>query len=55
MRALQITVDEELLEALDADEEVQRSGRTAVLRQAAAGYLRHRAAERVAGGDVLTS
>ncbi len=48
MKAIQITVDEELLEALDADEEVQRLGRSAVLRRAAAEYLRHRAAERVA-------
>ncbi len=48
MRAIQITVDERLLAALDADEEVQRLGRSAVLRRAATEYLRRRAAERVA-------
>ncbi len=48
MKAIQITVDEELLAALDADEEVQQLGRSAVLRRAATEYLRQRAAERVA-------
>ena len=39
MRAIQITVDEKLLRALDADEEVKRDGRSAVMRRAVAGYL----------------
>lgn len=40
MKAIQITFDERLLRALDATEEVQRDGRSAVLRRAAADYLR---------------
>lgn len=32
--------DESLLERLDADEEVKRDGRSAVLRRAAAAYLK---------------
>jgi metal-responsive CopG/Arc/MetJ family transcriptional regulator len=42
MKAIQITLDEELLARLDADEEVQRDGRSAVLRRAADEYLRLR-------------
>ncbi len=42
MKAIQITLDEELLARLDADEEVRRDGRSAVLRRAAAEYLRKR-------------
>jgi metal-responsive CopG/Arc/MetJ family transcriptional regulator len=42
MKAIQITVDDELLARLDADEEVQRDGRSAVLRRAADEYLRRR-------------
>lgn len=42
MKAIQITVDEKLLARLDADEEVRRSGRSAVLRRAAEEYLRRR-------------
>lgn len=34
--------DEELLGRLDSDDEVQRRGRSAVLREAAADYLRRR-------------
>ena len=34
--------DETLLRRLDADEEVRRTGRSAVLRRAAAEYLRRR-------------
>lgn len=34
--------DEGLLQRLDADEEVQKDGRSAVLRRAAAEYLRFR-------------
>ena len=47
MKAIQVTFDDKLLAVLDADEEVQRDGRSAVLRRAAAEYLRRRRAERV--------
>jgi len=40
MKAIQALFDERLLAALDATEEVQRRGRSAVLRRAAAEYLR---------------
>ena len=40
-------MDESLLEALDADEEVRRDGRSAVLRRATAEYLRRRRAQRI--------
>ena len=45
MKAVQVTLDERLLAALDADDEVKRDGRSAVLRRAATEYLRrkHRA------------
>lgn len=42
MKAIQITIDEDLLARLDADEEVRREGRSAVLRRAANEYLRKR-------------
>jgi metal-responsive CopG/Arc/MetJ family transcriptional regulator len=42
MKAIQVTLDEELLAKLDADEEVRRDGRSAVLRRAAEEYLRKR-------------
>lgn len=42
MRSIQITIDEKLLAALDADDEVQRLGRSAVLRGIAAEYLERR-------------
>jgi metal-responsive CopG/Arc/MetJ family transcriptional regulator len=42
MKAIQVTLDEELLARLDADEEVVRDGRSAVLRRAANEYLRRR-------------
>lgn len=42
MKAIQITLDEHLLARLDADEEVRRDGRSAVLRRAADEYLRRR-------------
>jgi hypothetical protein len=42
MKAIQITLDDELLARLDADEEVRRDGRSAVLRRAADEYLRKR-------------
>lgn len=40
-------MDDDLLRRLDADEEVKRSGRSAVLRQAAAEYLRRGRAARI--------
>ncbi len=45
MKVVQVTLDERLLARLDADKEVRRDGRSAVLRRAAMEYLRqkHRA------------
>jgi metal-responsive CopG/Arc/MetJ family transcriptional regulator len=44
MKSIQVLFDEPLLERLDAHEDVRRLGRSAVLRRAAAEYLRrHRA------------
>jgi metal-responsive CopG/Arc/MetJ family transcriptional regulator len=40
MKSIQVMFDEPLLERLDADEEVKRDGRSAVLRRAAAAYLK---------------
>lgn len=48
MKAIQITVDERLLKELDADEEVQRHGRSAVIRRAAFDYLRKRRRKKIA-------
>jgi metal-responsive CopG/Arc/MetJ family transcriptional regulator len=42
MKPVQILIDEELLEALDADSEVQKLGRSRVIRELAAQYLRRR-------------
>lgn len=42
MKAIQVTLDEDLLKRLDQDEEVKRDGRSAVLRRAADQYLRQR-------------
>jgi metal-responsive CopG/Arc/MetJ family transcriptional regulator len=42
MKAVQVTFDEKLLAQLDADPEVKRDGRSAVLRRATAEYLRRR-------------
>jgi metal-responsive CopG/Arc/MetJ family transcriptional regulator len=47
MKAIQVTFDEPLLEALDKDEEVRRDGRSAVLRRAAAEYLRRKRSQRI--------
>ncbi len=45
MKAIQVMFDETLLAQLDAEDEVRRDGRSAVLRRAAAEYLqRHRKA-----------
>jgi len=42
MKAIQLTIDERLLAALDADDEVKRLGRSAVFRRIAAEYLERR-------------
>ena len=42
MRATQVTADEKLLRARDADEEVKRDGPSAVMRRAVTGYLRRK-------------
>jgi metal-responsive CopG/Arc/MetJ family transcriptional regulator len=58
MKAVQVTLDEALLARLDADDEVRRDGRSAVLRRAVDEYLRRRRRRTVAeqytkayGGD----
>jgi metal-responsive CopG/Arc/MetJ family transcriptional regulator len=45
MKAIQITIEEELLRRLDSTDEVQRDGRSAVLRRAAEEYLDRRRAQ----------
>jgi metal-responsive CopG/Arc/MetJ family transcriptional regulator len=47
MKPVQVLVDEELLRQLDADDEVKRLGRSAVLRRAAAEYLARSRAQRI--------
>ncbi len=48
MKAIQVSFDERLLRQLDADEEVRRDGRSAVLRRAVALYLARRRERRIA-------
>lgn len=48
MKAIQITLDDDLLARLDGDDEVRRDGRSAVLRRAAELYLRQRRAGAIA-------
>ena len=48
MKAIQVTFDETLLERLDRSPAVRERGRSAVLREAAAEYLKRRDAEDVA-------
>lgn len=48
MKPIQVLVDEPLLRRLDADDEVKRDGRSAVLRRAVDEYLRRRRARRIA-------
>jgi metal-responsive CopG/Arc/MetJ family transcriptional regulator len=48
MKAIQITIDEKLLTQLDADEQVQHLGRSAVLRQVALEYIERRRCQAVA-------
>ena len=45
MKAIQVTIDEALLERLDMDPAVRERGRSAVLREAAAAYLAGKDAE----------
>jgi len=48
MKAIQVTLDEALLERLDRDDEVKRDGRSAFLRRAAEFYLRQRRTRAIA-------
>ena len=48
MKAIQVTFDEALLERLDKNPAVRERGRSAVLREAAADYLKRQDAEEVA-------
>jgi hypothetical protein len=48
MKPIQVLFDERLLRVLDADEEVRKHGRSAVLRRAAAEYLRRSRSRRIA-------
>ena len=50
MKAVQVMFDESLLSRLDADQEVRRDGRSAVLRRAAADYLENRKQREIAEG-----
>lgn len=49
MKAIQFTIDEKLLAELDATEEAQADGRSAVLRRALTEYLRRMRREAIAG------
>jgi hypothetical protein len=48
MKPVKVLFDEALLRRLDADEEVRRVGRSAVLRRLAADYLRRVPSRRIA-------
>ncbi len=48
MKSIQVMFDERLLVALDHDAEVKRDGRSAVLRRAAAEYLKRRRSTSIA-------
>ena len=48
MKAIQITFDEALLERLDRHPTVRKRGRSSVLREAAAEYLKRQDAEDIA-------
>lgn len=48
MKAIQVMLDEQLLEKLDATEEVRKEGRSAVLRRAVEAYLRQHARASIA-------
>jgi metal-responsive CopG/Arc/MetJ family transcriptional regulator len=48
MKAIQVSFDEALLRRLDADAEVRKDGRSAVLRRAALAYLRRKRSVEIA-------
>jgi metal-responsive CopG/Arc/MetJ family transcriptional regulator len=48
MRPIQVLIDEVLLAELDADDEVRREGRSAVLRKAVRDYLKRRRRQAIA-------
>jgi metal-responsive CopG/Arc/MetJ family transcriptional regulator len=48
MKPVQVLIDEPLLAELDADEEVRREGRSAVLRRAIREYLKRRRRQAIA-------
>jgi hypothetical protein len=48
MKPVQVMLDEKLIARLDADPEVRKFGRSAVLRRAASEYLRRSQARRIA-------
>lgn len=48
MKAIQVTFDETLLERLDENPAVRERGRSAVLREATAEYLKRQDAEQIA-------
>jgi metal-responsive CopG/Arc/MetJ family transcriptional regulator len=48
MKPIQVMFDERLLKRLDADAEVRKAGRSAVLRRAAAEYLGRSRKKRIA-------
>jgi metal-responsive CopG/Arc/MetJ family transcriptional regulator len=48
MKAIQITLDEKLLDLLDRDNEVKKKGRSAVIRHALVAYLGKKRRESVA-------
>ncbi len=48
MKPIQVLFDERLQQALDADEEVRKKGRSAVLRRAVEDYLRRSRCRRIA-------
>ena len=50
MKAIQITVDEDLLAELDESDEVKRDGRSAVMRRAVAEYLQRRRRRAISDG-----
>jgi metal-responsive CopG/Arc/MetJ family transcriptional regulator len=48
MKTIQITIDESLLKTADKDPEVQRDGRSAVIRRALFDYLRRKRRKAIA-------
>jgi predicted transcriptional regulator len=48
MKPIQVLIDEALLTELDADDEVRREGRSAVLRRAVRDYLKRRRRQSIA-------